>query len=139
MLHRSRNRNRGTNRRKGIAAVECALCLPVIVLLALGLIETCTMIFLKQSLAVAAYEGAHTALKPDATVAEVTQTCEGILQDRRVKGGVIEVIPGDLDRLPEGEFLEVRISAPADRNAVLPAKFFRGKTLRASAVMMKEL
>ena len=125
--------------RDGIAAVELAICLPVIVLLVLGLIETCTMTFLKQSLAVAAYEGAHTALKPDATAAEVRQTCQQILQDRRVKGASINISPSDLARLDEGEFFEVRISAPSDLHGVLPVRFFRGKTLTGSAEMMKEL
>jgi hypothetical protein len=30
------------------------------------------------------------------------------------------------------------VSAPADRNSVLPGNFFGGRTLAASATMMKE-
>ena len=125
--------------RRGAAAVEFAICLPVMVLLVLSLIETCTMAFLKQSLTVAAYEGAHTALLPEATAADVRANCEQILQDRRVKSGTVEVTPRDLPRLPEGQYFEVRVSAPSDANGVLPARFFRGKILVGSAVMMKEI
>lgn len=125
--------------RRGLAATEFAVCLPVLMLLLLGMLECCTMIFLKQSLAVAAYEGAHTALSPEATDADVRRVCEGILADRRVNGGTIEILPGSLNNIREGEYLEVRVSAPTSPNAVLPAKFFRSQTLRSSATMMKEL
>ena len=39
--------------------------------LVIGTIEACSMIFLKQSLAVAAYEGARTAIVPGTTQADV--------------------------------------------------------------------
>ncbi len=126
-------------RRRGVAATEFAVCLPVIVLLLLGMIETCSMVFLKQSLACTAYEGAHTAVIPNASVADVRRVCEDILADRRVQGATVEVIPNNLQALGEGEFFEVRISAPTDRNSVIPGRFFRGQTLSSSAVMMKEI
>ncbi len=44
-------------RRRGVAATEFAVCLPIIVLLVLGTIEACSLIFLKQTLAIA--EGAQ--------------------------------------------------------------------------------
>jgi hypothetical protein len=105
----------------------------------LALIETCTMTFLKQSCTVAAYEGAHTGLLPAATAAEIRATCEGILNDRRVNNFDITVIPNNLSRLDEGEFFEVRVTAPTDSNGVLPGRFFRGRVMTGSAVMMKEI
>lgn len=134
-----RRRNDSPTQRRGVAAAEFAVCLPVLILLVLGMIETCTMIFLKQSLACAAYEGAHTALKPGATAAEVRTVCEGILADRRVVGAAVTVTPNNLDALPEGRFFEVSITAPTDRNAVLPGRFFSGQVLTSSASMMKEI
>ena len=50
--------------KQGAAAVEFAIVLPVFVLILLGSIETCTMIFLQQSLEMAAYEGARVAIVP---------------------------------------------------------------------------
>lgn len=125
--------------RRGVAAAEFAVCLPVLVLLLLGMLECCTMIFLKQSLAVAAYEGAHTALAPGATEADVQRVCQGILADRRVRGGAVQLAPGSLNQVREGQYFEVRVTAPTDVNAILPARFFRGRVLESSAVMMKEL
>lgn len=134
-----RKRRPPQGNRRGVAATEFAVCLPVLLLLVLGMMETCSMIFLKQSLAVAAYEGAHTAVKPDATAAEVEAVCQGILADRRVRDAQITVTPGNLSSLPPGDYIEVRITAPSDSNGMLPLRFFRGKTLDAAAVVMKEI
>ena len=131
-------RRRTNPARRAVAATELAVCLPVIVLLVLGMIEACTMIFLKQSLTVAAYEGVRTAIRPNATAAGVQSTCDGVLGDRRVQGGVVAVQPNNISSAAIGQFIEVTVSAPASRNSVIPGSFFRGRTLSATASMMKE-
>jgi hypothetical protein len=124
--------------RRAVAASELAVCLPVLVLLVLAMIESCTMIFLKQSLTVAAYEGVREALEPAAQTADVQSKCDGVLADRRVQGGQVVITPANFDTLAPGEFIQVTVSAPAGRNSVIPGSFFRGRTLSASATMMKE-
>ncbi|MCA9229158.1 MAG: pilus assembly protein [Planctomycetales bacterium] len=126
-------------RRRGVAAAELAVCLPVIVLLVLAMIESCTMIFLKQSLTVAAYEGIRTSLEERAVEADVRAACQQVLTDRSVQGGTINVDPVNFERLAPGEYISVTITAPADPNSVIPGSFYRGKTLSATATMMKEL
>lgn len=138
-LQRPKRRPLPTGLRRGLAATEFAVCLPVLLLIVLGMMETCSIIFLKQSLAVAAYEGAHTAVKPDATAAQVEAVCQAILADRRVTDAQITILPGDLRDTPVGDFIEIRVTAPSDTNGMLPLRFFRGKTLDASAVVMKEI
>lgn len=134
-----RNRSRRpVNGRSGVAAAELAVCLPVIILLVLAMIECCTMIFLKQSLTVASYEGIRTALQQNASAADVQAACNGILTDRRVQGGVVTIRPNDFQTLAPGQFIEVIVSAPSDPNSVIPASFFNGRTLSGSAEMMKE-
>lgn len=134
----SKRTNRKSNRR-GVAAAEFAVCLPILVLLVLGMIETCSMIFLKQSLAVAAYEGAHMAVKPGATSTDVRTTCEGILRDRRVNAANIQISPGSVAGVTPGDYMTIRVTAPSNQNGVLPLKFFRSKTLESAAVVMKEI
>ncbi len=46
-------------RRHGVAAVEAAFCLPVIVILMFGTLEICAGYSLQESLTIAAYEGAR--------------------------------------------------------------------------------
>jgi Flp pilus assembly protein TadG len=135
---RRRIRSRAHTRRPGVAASELAVCLPVLVLLVLAMIECCTMIFLKQSLTVAAYEGIRTAVEPNATAATVRTASESVLTDRRVRGGTVTITPVDFQNLARGQYIELTVTAPANENSVIPGSFFRGRTLSASASMMKE-
>ena len=80
-----RRTNRSSTRR-GVAAAELAVCLPVVVLLVVATIESCSALFLKQSLTVAAYEGVRTAIEKGSTTANVQTACDQILADRRIQG-----------------------------------------------------
>jgi hypothetical protein len=96
------------------------------------------MVFLKQSLTVAAYEGARTALSPGAGAADVQAACEGVLRDRRVQGSRITIRPANFAALEPGEYVEITVAAPTDSNSVIPGSFLRGRTLAGAATMMKE-
>jgi Flp pilus assembly protein TadG len=128
--------NRGS--RRAVAASELAVCLPILVLLVLAMIESCTMIFLKQSLSVAAYEGIRKSIEPSATAAQVEAACNAILADRRVKDAQITITPTNFPSLGRGQYITVTVSAPAGKNSVVPGTFFSGRTLSGSATMMKE-
>ncbi len=139
MKQRNRRKSVSRQQRGGVAAAEFAVCLPVIVVLVLGMIESCTMIFLKQSCSIAAYEGVRTALLENTDATDVRRTSELVLTERRVRGGTITIRPSNFRALPIGDYIEVTVTAPADLNSVIPGSFFRGKTLTGTAIMMKEL
>ena len=124
--------------RAGVAASEFAVCLPILVLIFMGMIEACTMIFLKQSLSVAAYEGMRTALEQNASLTDVEQTCQQILDERRVRGANISLSPTNFNALRPGEYFTLSVSAPCNDNSIIPASFFSGKTMTGAATMMKE-
>ncbi len=124
--------------RSGVAAAEFAVCLPVIVLIVLATIEACTMVFLKQSLTVAAYEGARVAISLNATNSQAQQSAQQILTERRVQGGNVALSPGNLASINPGEYVDVTVSAPASLNSVVPITFYRSRNLSATASMMKE-
>jgi Flp pilus assembly protein TadG len=125
-------------RRRGIATVELAVCMPVIALLVVATIEACSMIFLKQSLSVAAYEGVRAAISAGGNASTVRSTCNQILKDRRVKDATITIAPEQFDTLNPGQYVDVTISAPCGSNNILPVKFYRGQTLSETASMMIE-
>ena len=129
----------GRRARWGVAATELAVCLPVIVLLVVATVEACSMVFLKQSLTVTAYEGVRTALVKGASVTDVENTCLQILRDRRVDGATVVVSPRDIASLNPGDYVDVTITAPCDQNTIVPNGFYRGRELSATASMMIEL
>jgi Flp pilus assembly protein TadG len=126
------------HRRNGVAAVEAAILLPTCVLLVLGTIEICSMIFLKQSLEIAAYEGARTAIVPKSLVGHVTFKSDTILTNRSVVGATVTVTPANFNTMPYGTIIKVSIAAPCDSNSLFPAMFFAGQTMTGEVEMMKE-
>jgi hypothetical protein len=55
-----------------------------------------------------------------------------------VQGASVTMRPADITRVAPGEYIEVTVSAPTGPNSVIPGSFLRGRTLSATAVMMKE-
>jgi Flp pilus assembly protein TadG len=129
---------RRAKKSRGVAAAELAVCLPVVVLIVIATIEACSALFLKQSLTVAAYEGARTALAERQVAGSVQAACDQILNDRNVRGATVTVSPVDIASLQPGQFIDVTVSAPCDSNSVVPTTFYRGRTLSATASMMVE-
>ncbi len=125
-------------KRRGVAAAELAVCLPVVVLLVIASIEACSALFLKQSLTVAAYEGVRTALEQGATTATVQASCDQILADRNIRGATVSIKPSNIASLNPGDFIDVTVSAPCASNSLVPTTFYRGRTLSATASMMIE-
>ncbi len=123
---------------RGVAATELAVCLPVIVLLVIATIEACSALFLKQSLTAAAYEGVRTAIEHNSTPAAVQAACNQLLADRKIKGASIAINPPNIVNLNPGEFVAITVSAPCSSNSLVPATFYRGRTLSATATMMIE-
>jgi Flp pilus assembly protein TadG len=131
-------RTKDTGARRGVAAAELAVCLPVVVLIVIATIESCSALFLKQSLTVAAYEGVRAAIEKGATTASVQTACNQVLTDRRIQGTTVTLTPASISSLKPGDFIDVTVSAPCNSNSPVPTTFFRGKALSVKASMMIE-
>jgi hypothetical protein len=131
-------RTKNSSARRAVAAAELAVCLPVVVLIVLATIESCSAIFLKQSLTISAYEGIRAAIAKGATTASVQTACNQVLNDRRIQGSTITLTPAKISSLKPGDFIDVTVSAPCNSNSPVPTTFFRGKTMSAKASMMIE-
>ena len=118
--------------------VECAIVLPVFVLILLATIEACSMIFLRQSLEIGAYEGVRTAIVPGADRDDVQHQCLAIVEQRGVQAATADVSPADIENAPYGTFLTVTVTAPCGANGLLAPLFYSGRTITAEAQMMKE-
>ena len=133
-----RIRPRGTVERRGAAAVELAICLPLLVLLVMASIEACTMIFLDHSLTIASYEGVRAGINYDGTNADVLARCNSIINSREIKGAQVTISPSNVANVERGESIAVTVSAPCNLNMVIPPWFYDGRTLRSTITMVKE-
>jgi hypothetical protein len=118
--------------------VELAVTLPLLVLIVLGTIESCAMIYLTQSLHIAAYEGARVSLIPKSSALNVTDAANQIITDRRIKSSTITITPTDFKNAPLNSPITVRVTAPVSANCPLTPLFFAGRTMAGSCTMMKE-
>lgn len=109
------------NRRSGLASVELAIVLPVMLILILGTIEVCQRIFLRQSAVIVAYEGARLAVRGTSSNADVTAQCERMLLQRNVKGAQVTVTPTDLLAQVAGTQIQVSVTVPWASNS--PTRF----------------
>lgn len=125
-------------RRRGMATVELAVCLPVLVVIVLGSIEATNALFLKQRLTASAYEGARKASTPNKTSTDAWNAANDILTQFGVAGGSITVNPSALGTATvAGTQVTVTVTAPLSSNSVTKA-FIVGKavsTVTAQVVM----
>lgn len=126
------------NRRRGAVIVEMAFTLPVFALIVLASIEASSMIFLKQSLEIAAYEGARIAIVPGSDNGNVQAGCQQILSARSVVVDSIAVTPIDFDTHPYGTPIRVEITASCIDNCLISPWFYVNKSISADVTMMKE-
>ena len=126
------------SKRTGVAAVELALCMPLIIMLLIGTMDACSMIFLKQSLEIAAYEGARTALIPTATSTDISNDCMQVMTDRSINGALVTISPNDLSTVQVGDHISVTVSAPCDSNTIISGGFHQGQTVSVTVQGMKE-
>jgi Flp pilus assembly protein TadG len=130
--------NAPRERRRGAALVELAVCLPTLMFVLLMAMEAADMIFLKQTLHIAAYEAARTAIKPDATSSQSLESGRHILDDRRIMDYTIRFTPIDVSQVSPGEMITVTVTAPLKRNTALPSWSLGRDALEAQVKMNKE-
>lgn len=136
-IQRSNVHRQQRRRRDGLAVVELAICLPILVLLLLSTIEACVMLQLKQNLSVTAYEGARIGILPGAQAAVVQQQCEMILDDRGIEAYTVTMSP-DPSVLVVGDMFMVTVSADCVSNSVVGGAFYQGNSISESVVMRAE-
>ena len=125
-------------RRNGVAVVELAVCLPVLVLILLATIEACVMLQLQQNVAITAYEGTRIGILPGSNASAVQLQCEMLLDDRNITNYTITMDPPDPATLNEGDLFTVTVEADCVANSVVGAAFFENKTISESVVMKAE-
>jgi Flp pilus assembly protein TadG len=104
----------------GAAAVEAAVCLPVLIAVVLGSIEASHLIHVQHGLQAAAYEAARTAARePQVTSAEVESRALTVLNVYQVEQGQVSITPADVSTVATGGQVTVTVAAPVGVNRVV--------------------
>jgi Flp pilus assembly protein TadG len=127
-----------------VAAVELALCMPVICILAFGMIETCNIMFLRTRMLSACYEAARYGTRPttssasQATNSQVSTYCSSLLTQLGVQGATVTVTPGNLSSAVPQTQVTVSATAPLSKNAVTSFVIANSMTIAAQATLIVE-
>lgn len=137
------SRNRGSFlglRRLATASTEVAICLPVLMTLTLATIDLCSLFFLKETVTIAAYEGARRGVNRGGTNASVTARVRQVLDERGIEYGG-DVVAFDGKNFNNAETLEhvtLVVTVPAAGNLLAPAGLYGDMTLTSRVTMRKE-
>lgn len=132
-----RSRKRTIASRAGVAALEAAISVPLIVTIVFGAIELSNAIFLRQSLNIAAYEAAKVITRPGTNEALARTRCREIMNIRSVSTFSLSFSPAVTTATPRGTAVTVTLSAPASNLSYGPVRFMTGKNLSTSVVMVR--
>jgi Flp pilus assembly protein TadG len=117
--------------RSGIATIEAAFCIPVIIILMFGTLEICSGYYLKESLEIAAYEGARFGARQNTTPEDVREYVTDILADRNVTvtDADITITPATFGNQRVLDPLTVSVSCSATENSMFAFELFSGRIL----------
>jgi len=127
-----------SNRRRGTAVVELAICLPILVTVLLATTEACTILYVQQSLKISAFEGARVGTVPGADAGNVTYQCETLLDDHNVQSYTVSMDPPNPNTLNQGDYFKVTITADFAPNSLIGGWFYAGKLLSRSVSLRAE-
>lgn len=124
--------------RTGSATIETAVFLPVIAFLTFGSIELCNLIFMRQTLQVAAYEAARSATRPGGSEALGTLRAQEVLTSRGVSSYNVQFSPTISTTTPRGTQVRVTVSTGSSSLSYAPFRIFSGSTISSSTTMVRQ-
>ncbi|WP_238383195.1 TadE/TadG family type IV pilus assembly protein [Rubripirellula obstinata] len=131
-------KRRSRRNRSGTAVTELAVCLPVLVLITLATIESCTMLHLQQRLKTTAFEAARVGIVPGAKPVNVEYQCELLLDNHGVQGYSVTMDPANPSTLDQGDYFTVTVSASCGPNSLVGGWIYADKILSKSVSLSAE-
>ena len=124
--------------RGGIATVEIAVMLPLLLVLTFGSIEAANAIFLKQTVTIAAYEATKIAAKNGGTTQMAETRCSEFLASRGITSYTFTTTPGNVTQQTErGTQISVQLSVSASASAAGPWRFYNDTTISKTVTMVR--
>jgi Flp pilus assembly protein TadG len=113
---------RSAGKRRAVVTTELAICLPVLLTFAFGMMELCSILHVRQRMVTACYDTARLATRPTthrtraATAEEALARCRATLENLGVRGAEVSITPSDLSTARPGTMVTVTITAPLAEN-----------------------
>ena len=123
--------------RTGVAAMEAAVSLPILVVLVFGSMEIANAIFLKQSLNMAAYEAAKLITAPGDNNTLAATRCAEVVSVRRVTSHTLTISPAVTAATARGTQITVTVSASSSNLSYGPVRFMAGRTISSAVSMVR--
>ncbi len=137
----AQSRRRKPCRRRGTATVELAICFPVLFILTIGTMDVCSMLFLKETVTMAAYEGARRGAARNRTNEHARDRVMEFLDERDVTyeaGSVVSFSTPDFNSANTLDNVTVTVTVPCAGNLLIPSAMFDDLTMTASVTLRKE-
>lgn len=137
-------RVRGSATRRGVVTTELAICLPVLLTFAFGMMELCSILHVRQRMVTSCYDAVRLATRPtthrsrSATAAEALDRCRATLTNLGVKGATVSISPADLSTANPGTIVTVTVTAPLSQNCVTSWVVSSNSTFTTSSTMVFE-
>lgn len=96
------------------------------------------MIYLRQSVKIAAFETARVAVVSGATLDMLQAQTDNVLLGRKITAYSLAVTPSDFASVPRGELVTIRIDTSIADNSYLGSCVFRNHRISESVTIMKE-
>ena len=132
-------RRLSSRRRRGAAAAEFAVVLPVFLLVTFGILEFGRMIMVQQVLTNGAREGARLACIDGSSVTDVETTMNQYFTNASIAGVTVSITPDPLSNASPGSQITVNASVPFSQVSWISSSWFATNvTLNASCLMRRE-
>lgn len=123
--------------RRGTAAVETALTLPILLLVIFSGWEFSRINMMRNTMDNAAYEAARESMLPGASVAKIKNQGQVVLDAVGISGGVITVTPSTITTTTTQVTIDVTV--PFAPNSLGVAHFFTTGDMTTSCTLTREL
>jgi Flp pilus assembly protein TadG len=124
--------------RRGVATIETAVTLPLLAFLTFGSIELSNMMFLRQSMSIASYEGARSATRPGGSQGLAATKIQEVLTARGVASFSVAFNPTITTATPRGTMIQVTVTTPTTSISYAPFRLFSGSTVSSSSTMVRQ-
>lgn len=125
--------------KRGLATIEMAIVIMLLLLLTFAVMEYGWMFFRMQQVTNTARSGVRMAVLPDSTVGDVQGVVDGMAGQFDLTGHSYTMTPGGIDTLESGDLITVLVEVPYANVQLTGLSFFPlPDTLRGRATMAKE-